>query len=137
MRVAVHYDFFYLDTVLSSFRCTPGSTTMAMHCSGADLSVFYRITRSILDDPDAMNLFTPESLKKLGRDAMFFCDCRVFFLNLMAAVLARKPGIMAAALKLMWREDKNLFNWLRLPWFALRETCRSFMPEPTPIPKEP
>ena len=43
--LAVHYDFYYIDEVLSSFRYTPISLTSTMHSGGSDMEVFYHITR--------------------------------------------------------------------------------------------
>jgi GT2 family glycosyltransferase len=136
MRIAVHYDFYYIDQILSSFRYTPISLTSTMHSSGADVAVFYHITRKILADPDAMKLFPESEHKNLVRDSLFFCSCRAMLLNSMAGVRARNWKIIARTLRLIFREDPYWWNKIRLPWFVAREICLSFVPPAKPLPRQ-
>ncbi len=136
MRIAVHYDFYYIDEVLSSFRYTPISLTSMMHSSGANMEVFYHITRQILADPDAMRLFPESERKALARDSLFFCSCRAMLLNSMAGVRARNWKIIAQTLRLIFREDPYWWNKIRLPWFVAREICLSFAPPAKPLPRQ-
>jgi glycosyltransferase involved in cell wall biosynthesis len=135
MRIAVHHDFYYIDQVLSSFRYTPLSLTSTMHSTGANVAVFYYITRKILGDPEAMKLFAPSERKKLARDSLFFCSCRALLLNGMAGVRARRWKIIGQTLRLIFREDPYWWNKIRLPWFVAREICHSFVPPAKPLPR--
>lgn len=136
MRIAVHHDFYYIDQVLSSFRYTPISLTSTMHATGANVAVFYYITRKILGDPEAMQLYAPSERKKLARDSLYFCSCRALLLNGMAGVRARRWKIIAQTLRLIFREDPYWWNKIRLPWFVAREICHSFVPPAKPLPRQ-
>jgi glycosyltransferase involved in cell wall biosynthesis len=136
MRIAVHYDFYYIDEVLSSFRYTPISLTAAMHSGGSDVAVFYYITRKTLGDAEAMKLFPPSEQGKLERDSLFFCSCRALALNGMAGVRARNGKIILQTLRLIFREDPYWWNKIRLPWFVAREICLSFVPPAKPLPRQ-
>jgi GT2 family glycosyltransferase len=136
MRIAARHDFYYIDEVLSSFRYTPISLTSTMHSAGADVGVFYYITRKILADKAAMEMFPAKEHERLRRDSLFFCSCRALWLNGIAGVRARNWRIIAESLRLVFREDPYWWNKLRLPWFAVREVCRSFVPPGKPLPRE-
>ena len=88
MRIAVHYDFYYIDQVLSSWRLMPSNETASSHVKGFNLMSFYYITRKILADPEAMKLFPEAERPKLIRDSIYFCSCRAL-LNLMAGLRGR------------------------------------------------
>ncbi len=136
MRFAAHYDFYYIDQVLSAFRYSDVSLTSSMHAQGAKVGVFYYTTWKTLNDKDAMALFSPEERPKLIRDSIYFCSCRAFFLNLIASMKARKFGIMWDTIKLIFREDKFFFNKLRLPFFMVKELWVSFFPPKWPPARE-
>jgi glycosyltransferase involved in cell wall biosynthesis len=136
MRIAIYFDFYYIDQVLSSFRYSPVSLTAEMHSAGSNVAAFYYITRKILADPKAMGLFSAKHHKKLRRDSIFFCSCRALMLNGHAGVRARKWSIIRDAIRLVRREDPYLWNKLRLPWFVFREVFRSYAPPAKPLPKE-
>ncbi len=135
MRLAVHYDFYYIDQVLSAFRYTPISLTSSMHSKGFNMGAFYYITRKILADPAAMNLFPAPQRKKLERDSIYFCSCRAL-LNAVAGVKAKNWRNIADTLRTIFREDPYLWNKLRMPWFIVREIVTSFIPPAKPLPKE-
>jgi len=127
MRAALHYDFYYIDQVLSSWRYFPDNHTATLHRSGLPIQVFYDITRKILSDPEAKHIFAGDDWSRLERDSYYFCTCRSL-LNFQAAVLRGDPKLFAATLALIWREDPYRTNLLRLPGFVVREVWRSLMP---------
>ena len=136
MRIAAHYDFYYIDQVLTAFRYSGVSLTSSIHSQGSDVAVFYYITRKTLSDPAAMRRFPVEEHPKLIRDSIFFCSCRAFFLNLLAAVRTRRLTILTQTLRLIQREDKYLLNKLRLPLFFIREMWISIFPKKLPPVRE-
>jgi glycosyltransferase involved in cell wall biosynthesis len=135
MRAALHYDFYYIDEVLSSWRYFPENHTATLHRTGFPIHVFYYITRKILSDPEARRIFAGEDWGRLQRDSYFFCTCRSL-LNFHAAVLQLNPRLFAATLALIWREDPYRANLLRLPLFALREMWNSLLPSSLPAPRQ-
>jgi glycosyltransferase involved in cell wall biosynthesis len=134
MRAALHYDFYYIDQVLSSWRYFPANHTATLHRVGFPLRVFYYITRKILSDPETKRIFAGENWQRLEKDSYFFCTCRTL-LNIHAAVLQRSPGLFAATLALIWREDPYRVNLVRLPLFVLREIWSSLLPVKLPPPR--
>jgi len=135
MRIAAHYDFFYIDEVLSSWRCMAASHTSALHAQGFNIGAFYYITRKALADPAVIKLFEPRERERLVRDSLFFCAGRAM-LNCLAGLRARRWEIIARTLGLIRREDPFLWNKLRLPWFIVRQVLISFVPPRKPLPKE-
>ena len=135
MRFAARYDFYYIDQVLSSWRYMTASHTATLHVSGLNVLAFYHISKKTLEDPAAMSLFAPGEQRKLRREALFFCSCRAI-LNILAGFRGRSPGLIVKTLRTIGREDPHVFNWLRLPWFVVREVAASFVPPAKPLPKE-
>jgi GT2 family glycosyltransferase len=135
MRIAVHYDFYYIDQVLSSWRFMPANETAISHQKGFNIASFYYITRKILADENAMNLFPRSEWPRLKRQSIYFCSCRAL-LNLLAGIHARSWSIIADVFRVIWREDPYLANKLKLPWFIVRQIFISFIPPGKPLPKE-
>ena len=135
MRIAAHYDFYYIDEVLSSFRITTASQTTNLHKKGSNVAAFYYVTRKSLGDEKAMSLFPPHERPGLVRDSIFFCSCRAL-LNVLAGVRARSWTLIAETIRLIFREDKYWWNRIRLPWFAFREVLVSIFPRKLPPPRE-
>jgi glycosyltransferase involved in cell wall biosynthesis len=135
MRFAAHYDFYYIDQVLSGWRFLPASHTATLHVTGLNLMAFYYITRKTLADPVAMSYFTPAEQKRLRRDALYFCSCRAV-LNILAGIKGLSPKLVMETISTIRREDPYLWNWLRLPWFVVREVLKSFIPPAKPLPRE-
>lgn len=135
MQVAVYYDFYYLDEVLSSWRYMPECHTASLHATGLNIGVFYRITRQILDDQETRALFPQKEWPSLVRDSLFFCSCRAL-LNGLAGLRARSPRLVLDTLRTIFREDKSLVNKLRLPLWVLREILSSVFPRPVAPPRE-
>lgn len=135
MRIAVHYDFYYIDEVLSAWCFWKESETAASHQTGFTIASFYYITRKILADETAMSLFPPAERPRLIRDSIYFCSCRAL-LNVLAGIRARRWSIIADVFRVIWREDPYLINKLRLPLFILRQILISFIPPAKPLPKE-
>jgi hypothetical protein len=134
MQVAANWDFFYIDEVLSAWRYSPESETARYHQEGIKVEVFYHITRKSLGDPKVRAMFKAD-WRRIVRDSIFFCSCRAM-LNGPAAIRARKPEILWNTLKVMWREDKYLLNYLRLPFFTFREIWVSLFPKKLPPSRE-
>jgi hypothetical protein len=134
MKIAANWDFYYIDEVLSSWRYTPTCHTATLHQTGINVSVFYYITRKCLETPAVRAMFEPE-WKKVVRDSIFFCSCRAL-LNGLAGIRARNPKIFWDTVKVMWREDKNMLNYLRLPFFVIREIWVSIFPKKLPPARE-
>jgi glycosyltransferase involved in cell wall biosynthesis len=131
MRVAAQWDFYYIDQVLSSWRLLPVCHTATLHQAGMNIGAFYYITRKSLADETVRQQFSPAELKKLVRDALFFCSCRAL-LNGLAGLRARNPRLITGTIQTIFREDPYWWNKLRLPWFVVREIAVSFWPQPKP-----
>jgi glycosyltransferase involved in cell wall biosynthesis len=135
MKMAPHWDFYYIDQVLSAWRFTPTNHTMHLHQVGLKIEAWYFITRRCLNNKAVQEMFRDE-WDKLARDSLFFCSCRAFFLNGMAAVRARSPKLFLRTLRTIRKEDPHWFNLLRLPVFAMREIVASFFPPKLPPARE-
>jgi glycosyltransferase involved in cell wall biosynthesis len=135
MRVAAHWDFYYLDEVLSSWRLLAVCHTATLHQQGMNIAAFYYITRKSLADPTGRQLFAPAEQKKLERDALFFCSCRAL-LNGLAGLRARNARLVKETIQTIFREDPYWWNKLRLPWFVIREIAVSFRSPAKPLPRE-
>jgi hypothetical protein len=134
MQVALHYDFCYIDEVLSSWRYMASCDTATLHQKGLNIGAFYRITRDILDAKEARSLFAAEQWPRLVRDSFFFCSCRAL-LNGMAGLRARSPRLIWDTIRTIFREDKFLVNKLRLPFWVAREIWISVFPSTPPPPR--
>jgi glycosyltransferase involved in cell wall biosynthesis len=134
MRVAAEWDFYYIDQVLSSWRYVPEGHTSRGHHTGLKISVFYSITRQCLAQEAVRQLFRDE-WEKTVRDSLFFCSCRAL-LNVLAGLRARSPKLIFSALNTILREDKYMFNRVRLPVFVVREILVSLFPPQEPPPRE-
>ncbi|MCE9629974.1 MAG: glycosyltransferase [Planctomycetia bacterium] len=133
MRAAVHYDFYYIDQVLSSWRYFPENHTATLHRSGYPIHVFYYITRKILSDPEARRIFAGENWQRLERQSYYFASCRCL-LNLQAALFRHDPRIIASTFATIWREDPYRTNLLRLPFSVLGEVWTGLFPAKLPPP---
>lgn len=134
MRAALHYDFYYIDRVLSSWRYFPENHTAMMQQSGYPVYAFYYITRKILSDPAARKIFAGEDWRRIERDSYFFCTCRCF-LNLHAALRQKSLKLFVLTVQRMWQEDPYRMNLARLPWFLFRQVWKSVFPEKWPVPR--
>jgi hypothetical protein len=134
MRAALHYDFYYIDQVLSSWRYFPENHTATLHKTGFPIRAFYYITRKILADPEARRIFAGEDWSRLEKDSFFFCTCRSL-LNFQAALLRCSPRLFAETLAIIRREDPYCTNLIRLPFFAIREVWGSLLPAKQPPPR--
>jgi hypothetical protein len=134
MRLAADWDFYYIDEVLSSWRFMPSSHTASLHETGLRISDFYDITRKSLANESVKKMFADE-WEKLVRDSMFFCSCRAL-LNGLAGVRARNPKIIFDTIKTIVREDRSVYNWLRLPLFVLHQILVSIFPPRYPPPRQ-
>lgn len=134
MRLAADWDFFYIDEVLTSWRFMPSCHTASLHQTGLNISDFYTITRKSLNNESVKKMFAGE-WATIVRDSLFFCSCRAL-LNGAAAIRSRDPKLIFNTLKTIYREDKYVSNWFRLPLFALREIFVSIFPRHDPPPRE-
>ena len=134
MRIAPHYDSYYIDEVLSSWRYTTACHTASIHQTGLHIEAFYYITRRCLDDPATRDMFKDE-WDKLVRDSLYFCSCRCL-LNALAGVRARSLSLIWRTIRTVMREDPHPANWLRIPIFAIREIFVSIFPPKIPPARE-
>ena len=134
MQAALHYDFYYIDQVLSAWRFFPESHTATLHEKGLPIHVFYSITRKVLNNPVACEIFAGENWERLKRKSFFFCTCRSL-LNFQAALTQRSFCLAWKTLTLIWREDPYRTNILRLPMFVIREIGSSFFKKNLPQPR--
>jgi glycosyltransferase involved in cell wall biosynthesis len=134
MRIVPYYDCYYIDQVLTSWRFASSSHTTNLHLGGLNVGAFYFVTRRCLDNPVTRVMFHDE-WDKLFKDSLFFCSCRAL-LNGLAAVRARSPRLLFATMRQIMREDPYVTNWLRLPFFALREIFVSIFPPRWPPARE-
>ncbi len=135
MRIAVYYDFYYIDKVLSSFRVWNENETSTSHQQGFKVDRFYYITRKILNDPNAMNLFPESEREWLKRESIYFCSCRTL-LNVQAGLRAHRWKTISDVFRLIWREDPYFINKVRLPSFVAQQIAISFSPPAKPLPPE-
>jgi hypothetical protein len=133
MRVAAHWDFYYIDQVLSSWRLLTVCHTATLHQTGMNIGAFYYITNKSLSDETARQLFDQDEWKKLHRDAVFFCSCRAL-LNGLAGLRARNPHLIIDTIRTVFQEDPYWTNKFRLPWFVVREVWSSLFPKNLPPP---
>jgi glycosyltransferase involved in cell wall biosynthesis len=134
MRAALHYDFYYIDQVLSSWRYFPQNHTATLHRRGLPIQVFYFITRKLLNDPITREIFANDNWTRLERDSFFFCTCRAL-LNLQAAWNQRSLRLAGKTFTLIWQEDPCRINLLRLPFFVIREIWMSLFRHKLPPPR--
>ena len=135
MQIATEYDFYYIDQVLSSWRLMTNNHTASLHQSGLNIGAFYYITRKILEQTKALELFPADERGKMIRDSIFFCSCRAL-LNGLAGIRARSPKLIWETIKTIFREDKYFMNKLRLPLFVVREIFVSIFPRRLPPARE-
>lgn len=135
MRVAAHWDFYYIDQVLSSWRLLAVCHTATLHQTGMNIGAFYYITRKSLADETGMKLFNAAERQKLHRDAFFFCSSRAL-LNGLAGLRVRNPRLISDTIRTIFREDPYWRNKLRLPLFVIREIWISLFPKHIPPPRE-
>lgn len=131
MQIGTEYDFYYIDQVLSSWRLMTDNHTASLHQTGLNIGAFYYITRKILEQTKALDMFPADERKKIIRDSIFFCSCRSL-LNGMAGLRARSPKLIFGTIATIFREDKYWINKLRLPFFVAREIFVSLFPRRLP-----
>lgn len=135
MRIATHWDFYYIDQILSSWRLLTVCHTATLHQTGMNIGAFFYITRKSLANESGMKLFSPAERKKLHRNALFFCSCRAL-LNGLAGLRARNPRLIKDTIRTIFKEDPYWQNKLRLPLFIVREIWVSLFPKKLPPPRE-
>jgi glycosyltransferase involved in cell wall biosynthesis len=134
MNVAVGWDYYYIDEVLSSMRIHASCHTVILHQKGLDASVFYYFTRQFLANEAVKQMFCDE-WPKIVRDSIFFCSCRAL-LNGVAGLRSRDPKLILSTVKTILREDRYLMNFLRLPLFVVAQIWVSLFPPKRPPPRE-
>lgn len=135
MKIAPHWDFYYIDQVLSAWRFMPANHTMSQSQGGFKIEAWYYITRRCLNNKVVQEMFRDE-WDKLVRDSLFFCSCRAVLLNGLAAVRTRSPKLLMQTIKTVRKEDPHWINLLRLPFFAMREIAASLFPPKQPPARE-
>ena len=135
MKIAPHWDFYYIDQVLSAWRNTPTCHTARLHKEGLKIQAWYFITRRCLNNKAVQEMFRDE-WDKLVRDSLYFCTCRAALLNGLVAVRKRSPKLLLETLQTILREDPYRINLLRLPFFAIREIVASLFPPKLPPARE-
>jgi glycosyltransferase involved in cell wall biosynthesis len=134
MRLGADWDFYYIDEVLSSWRFMPSCHTANLHQTGLKISVFYSVTRKSLANDSVKKMFAGD-WDRTVRDSIFFSSCRAL-LNGLAGIRSRSPKLILSTIKTIFREDKYVSNWLRLPLFALQQIFVSIFPRHDPPPRE-
>jgi glycosyltransferase involved in cell wall biosynthesis len=134
MRIAADWDFYYVDEVLSSWRLMPTCHTASLHQTGLNIRLFYYVTRKCLDHPSVRKLFADE-WEKTERDSLYFCSCRAL-LNGLAGIRSRNPKLILNTIQTIMREDRYVYNWLRLPVFVVARIFAALFPPHDPPPRE-
>jgi glycosyltransferase involved in cell wall biosynthesis len=134
MKVAVDWDFYYIDQVLSSFRYVDTSHTARLHREGLKIEAWYYVTRQCLGSGTVRELF-PDNFKRLERDSLLFCTLRAVALNGIAGARSRRPQIWWHTARVILREDR-WSNVLRLPSAIVKHIFTSFFPPKLPPPRE-
>jgi glycosyltransferase involved in cell wall biosynthesis len=135
MRIAPHWDFYYIDQALSAWRYTPENHTARLHREGLAIEAFYYITRRCLEDKTVQEMFR-DDWSKLRQESFLFCSWRGAVLNGLAALRARSPKRVLATISTIWKEDPYRSNFLRLPIRAMRQIMTSFFPPGLPPARE-
>ncbi len=135
MQIATEWDFYYIDEVLSSWRLMTNNHTASLHQSGLNIGAFYYITRKILEQTKALELFPVEERETIIRDSIFFCSCRAL-LNGLAGIRARSWKLIWQTINTIFCEDKYFINKVRLPFFVVREIFVSLFPKHFPPARE-
>ena len=135
MKIAPHWDFYYIDQVLSSWRYTPTNHTATLHKEGLPIEAFYYITRRCLGNKAVQEMFRDE-WGKLMKDSLLFCSWRGAVLNGLAAVRARSPKLLLGTIRTILHEDAYRTNLLRLPIWAMRQIVISLFPPKSPPARE-
>lgn len=133
MRLAPDWDFYYVDEVLSSWRLMPTCHTASLHQTGLKIHVFYDITRQCLDNATVKEIFA-DDWNRTVRDSMFFCSCRAL-LNGLAGIRSRNPKLILSTINTILRQDRYVYNWLRLPVFVMARVFAALFPPHQPPPR--
>jgi glycosyltransferase involved in cell wall biosynthesis len=135
MKIAAHWDFYYIDQMLSAWRCMPAGETLTKHQVGFKIEAWYFITRQCLENKTVQEMFRDE-WDKVKRDSLCFCSYRAAMLNGLAAVRARSPKLLLDTLRTILKEDPYRTNLLRLPFWAVRDVFLSLFPPKLPPARE-
>jgi glycosyltransferase involved in cell wall biosynthesis len=135
MKIAPHWDFYYIDQLLSSWRYTPDNHTARLHREGLPIEAFYYVTRRCLGNKTVQEMFRDE-WEKLNRDSILFCSWRGAVLNGLAAVRAGSPKRLLDTMKIIYKEDPYRTNLLRLPVWAVRQIFNTLFPAKLPPARE-
>jgi glycosyltransferase involved in cell wall biosynthesis len=135
MKIAPHWDFYYIDQVLTAWRYMPTNHTARLHKEGLPIQSFYYVTRRCLGNKAVQDMFRDE-WDSLRRDSLLFCSWRGAVLNGLAAIRGRSPRLFISTVKTIWKEDPYRTNLFRLPVWAVRQVVNSFFPPKRPPARE-
>jgi GT2 family glycosyltransferase len=111
MRIAKKYDFYYIDKLLTSWRCSSTSITVNLHKTGNDAEEFYYLTEKFLYDSDVFENMSGLQWEKIRQEAYMFATKRCF-LSVLAGIQKRNIRLIINTFKLIFKKDpyvkKNL-----------------------------
>lgn len=126
MRFATEYDFYYIDSYLSSWRYTPTSETIAiLHKKGVSPKMFYELTRKYLNK-NVLKMFTENERAQLTKDSYLFASKRMI-LNIVAGLKSGNVPLIINTLKIIHQNDPYIMNKLKLPFVILGEVLVAFI----------
>jgi len=126
MRIALEYDFYYLDEILSSWRFNKYSDTIHLHQKGFDINIFYYITEKYLNNEKTKSLFNENEWKKIVRKAYLFASKRSV-LAIISGIRTYNYSIIYNSIKIICRRDKFFLNKLLLPISILYEIIKGIL----------
>jgi GT2 family glycosyltransferase len=111
MRIAKKYDFYYIDKLLTSWRCSTTSLTVNLHKTGNDAEEFYYLTEKFLYDSDVFEKMSLLRWEKIRQEAYMFATKRCF-LSVLAGIKTNNFRLIINVFKLIFKKDpyvlKNL-----------------------------
>lgn len=127
MRIATKYDFYYIDTFLSSWRYSSTASTISIiHKKGLELKLFYTLARTYLENPTVRKMFTEAEWPVVVRKSYFFATKRTC-LNILSAIYQRDIKLFFPIFKTILQEDPYLFNKIKLPFSLLKEIIEALL----------
>lgn len=73
-RFATHYDFYYIDNPLASWRHSELSHTVVnLHQKGQDTVAYYHLAEKLCANPDVLSQYLPTEIPSLKKKSLLFC----------------------------------------------------------------
>ncbi len=121
MRIATEYDFYYIDTYLSSWRYSPSSETIAiLHKKGLSPDIFYNLTEYYIKNKKILEMFPKQERHSFIRDSYLFASKRTL-LNIIAGIKSKNLKFIFSTLRTIRHRDPYVVNKFKLTFIILYE----------------